>query len=171
MALLDIIKNRRSIRRFQKKEIPGEIIDKLIEALIWAPSAGDLQARKFYFIFNQKIKEKLAEAALGQSFIAEAPLVVVGCTDEKISWRYGERGKNLYTICDVSVSIQSLMLLAYEQGLGSVWVGAFNEVEVSKILNLPKNLRPIVIVPIGWPAEKPSAPLRASKNEAVEFIK
>jgi len=171
MAILKTIKERRSIREFQKKEIPKKIIEKLIEALIWAPSAGNLQSRKFYFVFNQEIKEKLAVAALGQDFIAQAPLVVVGCTDEKISWRYAERGKNLYSICDVSASIQNMMLLAHEEGLGTCWVGAFDEKEVSKILNLPENLHPIAIIPVGYPAEKPSPPPRFSKQEAIEFLK
>jgi len=171
MKLLDIIKNRRSIREFQAKPISEEIVDKLITALIWAPSAGNLQSRKFYFIFNQKIKEDLAEAALSQSFIAKAPLVIVGCADDKIISRYGERGENLYSICDVSASIQNMILLAVDFGLGSCWVGAFNEREVTEILNLPKNLRPIVIVLVGYPAEKPSAPLRFSKTEAVKIIK
>jgi len=171
MNLLETIKSRRSIREFQKKEIPEEIIEKLIEALIWAPSAGNLQSRKFYFVFNQEIKEKLVEAAFGQSFIGQAPLVIVGCTDEKISKRYGEKGKNLYSICDVALSIQNLMLLAYSEGLGSIWVGAFNEKEVSKILNFPENLKAIAIIPVGYPAEKPSPPPRVSKKEAVEFVK
>jgi nitroreductase len=171
MVILKVIKNRRSIRNFQKKEIPQEIIDKLIEALIWAPSAGNLQSRKFYFVFNQKIKEDLVEASLfGQDFIARAPLVIVGCTDDKIFQRYGERGKNLYSICDVSASIQNLMLIAQEEGLGSCWVGAFDEKEVCRILNLPRNLRPIIIAPVGYPAEKPKAPPRVSKTKATEFI-
>jgi len=170
MSILKIIKGRRSIREFQKKEIPGEIIDKMTEALIWAPSAGNLQSRKFYFVFNQKIKEELTEAALGQSFIAQPPLVIVGCIDKKRAEYYEERGENLYSVCDVSVSVQNLMLLAQEEGLGTVWVGKFDEKEVSKILNLPDNLRPIVLIPIGYPAEKPSVPPRVSKKEAVEFI-
>jgi len=170
-SVLEIIKKRRSIREFQKKEIPEEVIDKLIEALIWAPSAGNLQSRKFYFIFNQKIKERLVEEAFVQSFIIEAPLVVIGCQDEEIAKRYGERGKNLYSICDVAVSIQNLMLLVYEQGLGSVWIGRFDEKIVLRILNLPKNLRPIVILPVGYPAEKPEAPPRVPKEKAIKFIK
>lgn len=171
MSILETIKNRRSIREFQAKGIPQKLIEKLIEALIWAPSAGNLQSRKFYFVFNQEIKGKLVKAALGQDFIAQAPLVVVGCTDNKISWRYGERGKNLYSICDVSASIENMMLLATDLGLGTVWVGAFDEKSVSKILNLPENLRPIAIVPVGYPGEKPEAPPRVSKEEAVEFVK
>lgn len=169
MEILQIIKNRRSIRRFQKKEIPEEIIDKLIESLIWAPSAGNLQSRKFYFVFNQEIKEKLAKAALDQKFITQASLVVIGCTNDEIEWKYGERGKKLYTICDVAMAVQNLMLLAQNLGLGSCPVGAFNENEVSKILNIPKNLHPILIVPIGYPAEKPQPPPRVSKSEAIEF--
>jgi nitroreductase len=168
--ILKIIKERRSIRKFQEKEISKEIIDKLIESLIWAPSAGNLQSRKFYFVFNKEIKKKLSFAALNQDFIARAPLVVVGCADDKIALRYGERGKNLYSICDVVVSIENMILTAFSEGLGSCWVGAFDEKGVSKILNLPKNLRPIVILPVGYPAEKPSAPSRVSKEKAVEFI-
>lgn len=171
MKLLEIIKNRRSIRKFQKKEIPEEIIDKLIEALIWAPSAGNLQSRKFYFIFDQKLKDELVNVALSQNFIAHAPLVIVGCTDNQIGSRYGERGEHLFSICDVAVSIQNMMLLAHEQGLGTCWVGAFKEKEVAKILNLPKNLKPIAIIPVGYPAEKPLAPPRVSKKEAADFKK
>lgn len=169
MSILEIIKNRRSVRQFQEKEIPEEIIDKLIESLIWAPSAGNLQSRKFYFVFNDKIKKAISKAALSQDFISQAPLVVVGCTDDKIAFRYGERGKNLYSICDVACSVQNLMLVAQAEALGTVWVGAFDEKEVAKILNLPENLKPIAIVPVGYPAEKPSAPPRVSKKEAIEF--
>jgi len=171
MAILEIIKNRRSIREFQKKEISEEIVDKLIEALIWAPSAGNLQSRKFYFVFDEKVKKDLSRAARGRDFIFQTPLIVVGCADDKIAKRYGERGKNLYSICDVSASIQNMMLLAADIGLGTCWIGAFDEEEVVKILNLPHNLRPIVIIPVGYPAENPEAPHRVSKKEAVEFIK
>ncbi|MBU4481226.1 nitroreductase family protein [Patescibacteria group bacterium] len=171
MEILEIIKTRRSIRRFQSKEIEKEKLAKLVEALIWAPSAGNLQARKFYFVFNKESKEKLAMAASDQKFITQAPLVVVGCTDDEIEWKYGERGKTVYSICDVAMSVQNMMLLAVEQGLGTCPVGAFDEKEVKEILNLPKNLRPIIIVPVGYPAHKPSAPSRVSKEKVVEFIK
>lgn len=170
MELLDIIKNRRSVRRFQDKKIPEDIIDKLVDALIWAPSAGNLQSRKFYFVFGQKTKNELAQAALGQDFIAKAPLVVVGCANNEIQQRYGERGKEVYSICDVSASVQNMLLLAYKEGLGSCWVGAFNEKKISEILDLPKNLRPIVMVPIGFPAETPLEPFRVSKQEAVKIV-
>ncbi|BCB95752.1 NADH dehydrogenase [Dissulfurispira thermophila] len=167
--VLKTIKERRSIRNFKKKDIPDEIIKKLVDALIWAPSAGNLQSRKFYFVRDEKIRHDIAAAALNQNFIAEAPLVVVGYTDRKIENRYGDRGVHLYSIQDVACSIMNMMLTACENGLGSVWVGAFRESDVFEILDMPNNLRPVVIVPIGYPSKIPSAPLRVSAKEAVEF--
>jgi len=170
MDILKVVKERRSIRDFQKKKIPDDLLDKLIEALIWAPSAGNLQARKFYFIRNEKMRKMLAQAALNQNFIADAPLVIVGCSDSRISSKYGERGVELYTIQDVALSIMGMMLVAHENGLGSTWVGAFHEKEVVKILNLPRHLRPVTMVPVGYPSKIPSPPPRVSKKEAVEVI-
>jgi nitroreductase len=170
MNILKAVKERRSIRDFQKRKIPDETVNKLIEALIWAPSAGNLQSRKFYFIKDEKPKKKIAAAALNQNFIAEAPLVIIGCTDSRISYKYGERGVHLYSIQDVALSIMGMMLVAYENGLGSCWVGAFREDEVFKILHMPKNLRPVAIVPVGYPSKIPSPPSRVSKKEAAEVI-
>ena len=93
------------------------------------------------------MKKSLAAAALNQNFIAEAPLVIVGCTDSRIALKYGERGVFLYSIQDVACSIMGMMLVAHENGLGSTWVGAFNEEAVSGVLSLPRHLRPVAIVP------------------------
>jgi nitroreductase len=170
MDVMQAIKERRSIRNFTDYEIPEETVENLIEALLWAPSAGNLQSRKFYFIRDDVLKMRLAAAALDQTFIAEAPLVVVGCTDSLISSRYGERGVNLYTVQDVAVSLMCMMLAAHAEGLGSVWVGAFREKEAATALELPGNLRPVAIVPVGRPARIPTAPARVSKDDAVRFL-
>jgi len=98
MELLSVIKERRSIRQFEARDIPANVLDMLIDALLWAPSAGNLQARHFYFVQDAKTKDALVKAALGQKFIAAAPLVVVGCTDRRIESRYGDRGTSLYSI-------------------------------------------------------------------------
>jgi len=167
--VLRTIKQRRSIRDFQKKEIPRELIKKLSGALIWAPSAGNLQSRKFYFVTDHILKKNLSAAALGQNFIADAPLVVVGCADRKIEGRYGERGFHLYAVQDVACSIMNMMLTACENGLGTVWVGAFREGDVFEALDLPDNLRPVAIVPVGYPSKVPSAPPRVSAEEAINY--
>jgi nitroreductase len=173
MNILDIIINRRSVRDFTDQQIPESAIDALTEALRWAPSAGNLQSRKFYFVFNEDIRNKLAQSGLRHdfvSFIARAPLVVVACADLGISSRYGERGKHLYCIQDTAASVQNLLLAAHDLGLGTCWVGAFKEEEVKEILNLPDNHRPVVIIPVGYPAQTPKAPPRVSKVEAVELV-
>jgi len=170
MKILDTVKERRSIRKFQKKDIPDNIVEKLKEALVWAPSAGNLQARRFFFVFDEKVKGELARAALNQNFIAEAPLAIVACTDSGIRIHYGERGVSLYSIQDVSASIMGMMLVAHEEGLGSVWVGAFHENEVAETLELPVRYRPVAIVPAGYPASIPEAPSRVRKEDAIEEI-
>ncbi len=171
MNVLEAIESRRSVRDFKEQTIPEAVTQKLIEALRLAPSAGNLQSRKFYFVTNHETRRGLARAALNQNFISHAPLVVVACTDKSISGRYGDRGVNLYAIQDVSVSVMSLMLAAVELGLGTVWVGAFNEFEVFELLDLPHNLRPIAIVPVGYPAGSPQALPRKPIEEVVEFIR
>jgi len=170
MDFFNAIKLRRSIRDFQKKEVSDQLLKKLGEALLWAPSAGNLQARKFYFIRNVAMKKSLAAAALNQNFIAEAPLVIVGCTDSRIALKYGERGVFLYSIQDVACSIMGMMLVAHENGLGSTWVGAFNEEAVSGVLRLSRHLRPVAIVPMGYPSKIPDPPSRVSLQDAVEVI-
>ncbi len=171
--IIKIIKERRSVRQYKDKAIPAEVIEELKQALIWAPSAGNSQARKFYFVFNQEIKNKLAEnsAVNNKRFMLQAPLIIVACTDETKIARFGERGKNVYLITDVSSSLQNASLVAHEHGLGSCWVGSFQEGAVRKVLNLPANLCPILILTVGYPAETPEAKARVGVDEAITDIK
>lgn len=171
MSVLEIIKKRRSVRKFKPDPIPEDTIDKLIEALVWAPSAGNKQMRKFYFVFNKEIKKEIALASLYQMFIEEAPLVIVACADTEIQRYYGERGLKNYMFCDVAASIENLLLLAEEEGLGACWVGAFNEEKVRSILNLPENLLPVAIIPVGFPEKIPPAPPRKEREKLIEVIK
>jgi nitroreductase len=173
MSILDTIKRRRSVRDFTNEEIPESAIEALSDALRWAPSAGNLQSRKFYFVFNEDVRNKLAQTGLKQdfvSFIARAPLVVVACADRQIASHYGDRGIHLYCIQDAAASVQNLLLAAHELGLGTCWVGAFKEERVREILNLPDNLIPVVIVPVGYPALTAKIPDRISKMDAVKLV-
>lgn len=172
MTFLEIIKTRRSVRDFTDQEIPERIINDLIDALRWAPSAGNLQGRKFYFVFNQEIRNKLSQAKHNFArFVARAPLAIVVCADLRIASQYGERGTTLYSIQDTAASVQNLLLAAHALGLGTCWVGAFQEGTVREILGLPDNLRPVAIIPVGYPAQVPEAPHRVSKEEAVIILK
>jgi nitroreductase len=171
MDVMTAIKGRRSIREFKAQEIEPGKVETLKEALIWAPSAGNLQSRLFYFVYSKDVKKRLVRAALGQDFISAAPLVIVGCADLHIGSHYGERGIGQYCIEDLACSIENMMLAATSLGLGSVWVGAFHEDEVARTLKLPEHLRPMAIVPVGYPDEKPEPPERVSLHKAVVEVK
>ncbi len=171
MTVLDAIRNRRSVRDFESRDIPDAIVESLMDAVRLAPSAGNLQSRRFYFVFSTDMRRRLAKAALNQNFIARAPLVVVACLDRRIASRYGDRGVNLYAIQDVSASIMNMMLAATELELGTVWVGAFNEFEVFEILDMPDHLRPIALVPVGYPSRKPVPTSRLSNKELIMVVR
>lgn len=167
--LLELMRTRRSIRAFLPDPLSESEIEALIEAIRWAPSAGNLQSRFFYFITNKQLQRQLARAAWEQYFISEAPLVLVGCTDTRIQARYGTRGVSLYSVMDLSAAVQNVLLMAHALGLGSCWVSAFDEAAVHAILGLPPHLRPVAIVPIGKPAESPAPPPRLPKDQVVQF--
>lgn len=170
MDIHDIIKSRRSIRAFKQDAVSDEILNKLLESAIYAPSEGNLQPWKFYVVRNRELRIKLAKAALEQYFISEAPVAIVVCADLKATSPYGARGINLYCIQSTAAAIQNILLTAHSLGLGTCWVGAFDEEEVSKILKLPSYLRPVAVIPVGYPAENPTPPYRKKISKVTEFI-
>ncbi len=168
LELSESIRGRRSIRAFQKRKIQDEDVAKLIEAASWAPSAGNIQPWIFVIVKKPDLKQKLAEAAHDQEFVAEAPMVVVVCADEKqSSMGYGARGKTLYCLQDTAAAIQNIHLTAYSLGLGTCWVGSFDEDSVRAILNVPEGLRPVAIIPVGYPDVSPRQRRRKPMSEIV----
>jgi nitroreductase len=155
MNFFDVVFNRSSIRKFQKKDIDERLIGLILYCATKAPSSGNVQDWEFVVVRDEKIKEKLAIAALHQMFIKEAPVVIVVCSDlEKVKLRYGERGEKLYSIQNTAAATMIILLAAKALNLGSCWVGAFDEDSVKEILNLPPKVRPLAIIPIGFPAEE-----------------
>ena len=170
MEVFEAIKGRRSIRAFQNRDIPPEMVDRLIDAARWAPSAGNIQPWEFIIVREPETRRKLAKAALEQTFIEEAPVVIVVCADEnRSSQGYGTRGKTLYCLQDTAAATQNIHLAAYALGLGTCWVGAFREDEAKKILNIPSGVRPVAIIPVGYPAEKPQPRNRRPINQIIHY--
>ncbi|MCS7095946.1 MAG: nitroreductase family protein [Candidatus Bathyarchaeota archaeon] len=170
MDVFEAIKGRRSIRAYKDKDVPAEVVEKLIEAARWAPSAGNIQPWEFIVVRNPETRRRLAEAALGQYFIEEAPVVIVVCANEVRSAQgYGMRGKSLYCLQDTAAATQNLMLAAYAMGLGTCWVGAFREEEAKRVLKVPDGVRPVAIIPIGYPAETPTPPIRRSTKQIIHY--
>jgi len=170
MDVLEAIKSRRSIRAFKSEDVPPEIVEKLIDAARWAPSAGNIQPWEFIIVRNPETKRRLVEAALGQTFIEEAPVVIVVCADEfRSSQGYGARGRTLYCLQDTAAATQNIHLAAHSLGLSTCWVGAFNEEEARKTLKIPLGMRPVAIIPVGYPAEAPPPRSRRPISQIVHY--
>lgn len=172
MDLYEAIYQRMSIRNFDSsREISDEVVEKLLEAAVQAPSAGNIQPWRFWVARDPQTKEGLVQAALGQSFIAEAPVAVVVCADLAVSARgYGDRGVSLYAIQDTAAAIENLLLAVQAEGLGACWVGAFNEERASEILDLPSNIRPLAIIPIGHPLRGEHKPKRKRVEDVTAYL-
>lgn len=170
MEIFDAINNRRSTRSFLDKPVEEEKLNKVLEAATKAPSAGNTQSWEFVVVKDQEPKKKvlLAKNALGQHFIAEAPVIIIVCANkDRSAASYGDRGKSLYCIQDCAAATMNLMLAAHSLGLSTCWVGAFNEAELSKALELPEHIRPLTIIPLGYSDEKPEMPPRKPLEEVV----
>jgi nitroreductase len=168
MEVFDAIKGRRSVRAFKKENVSEKAIEMLIEAATWAPSAGNTQPWEFIIIRERETRKRLSKAALNQEFLEEAPVLITVCANEiKSSQRYGTRGTSLYCIQDTAAAIQNIHLMAFSLGLGTCWVGAFDECQVREILHVPEGIRPVAIIPVGYPNEKPVARRRQLMSEII----
>ncbi len=171
MDLFEVIKKRRSIRAFTPQPVEAEKLERVLAAANAAPSAGNLQAYEIFRVTRGNDRAALARAALEQFFIAQAPVVLVFCANPaRSSGRYGQRGVRLYCIQDATIACAFAMLAATALGLGTVWVGAFDEGAVQKILGR-RDLVPVAILPIGYPAEQPGPSSRRSLSDLVHDLK
>ena len=168
MDLSDAVAKRRSIRTYKKQDLPQGVVEQLLESARRAPSAGNVQPWEFVVACTQKTKMAISQAAFGQKGIQEASVVIVVCADEKrAAESYGDRGRTLYCLQDTAVAIQNILLTACSLGLGSCWIGAFKEDEIRKVINAPKHMRPVALIPVGYPNESPDARPRRPIGEVM----
>lgn len=161
MSVLDIIKKRRSIRKYLDVAVEWDKIVQILEAGRYAPSAGNIQEWKFIVISEKDIKKKVAEACLKQYWMETAPAIIVICSMvEKQEQFYGDKGRDLYTIQNCACAAENMMLVATDLGLSSCWVGAFDEEMMCDALNMPTRAKPMVILTIGYPGEEVPVPPR-----------
>jgi nitroreductase len=152
----DLIGQRRSIRSYMPKSVEETKLKRIFEATNMAPSAGNLQAYRVFVIKDQAKRDALAKAAYDQKFISEAPVCLVFCADpSRSAKRYGERGKELYSVQDATIAGTYAMLMAADLGLATVWVGQFDDTEVQQVIGAT-SVRPVAMFPLGYPAEEPS---------------
>lgn len=172
MDLFEAILKRRSIREFRAdRPVDDGQIKKILEAAICAPSAGNGQNWHFEVIRDPGIKHRLSTEAGHQRFIADVPVTIVVCADlERAEMGYGTRGRETYALQETAAAIENMLLVITALGLGTCWVGAFNEQRAAEILGLPKNLRPVAMLPIGVPAESSTrVPPKRKLEEVVSY--
>jgi nitroreductase len=154
-SILKLIKSRRSVREYKPDPIPRGMLERLLEAMRWAPSAANLQPWFFYAVSNKKTIGELAAATHGQDFVGHAPLVFVVCAEpERSGQLLGDRGRHFYCLQDTALAAQNLALVAHAAGLGTCWVGSFDEDAVRQVLEIPARLKPVAVIPCGHPAHK-----------------
>ncbi|MEM2989596.1 MAG: nitroreductase family protein [Halobacteria archaeon] len=162
MELMQAIKDRRAIRKFKPNAIPEEKITAVLEAAIWAPYASERW--EFILVKNAEMRGKLARAAKNQKHVEEAPVDIVICSNLKGAVK---RDRELYSIQEASAAIQNLMLKAHEEGLSTCWVSDFSEGRVRRALRIPRWVRPLAIIPLGYAAESPVPPMRKSLEKVL----
>jgi nitroreductase len=162
------ISQRSSIRAYKATDVEEEKLKKVLEAARLSPSASNRQDWKFIVVKNKETRKKLAKAAFGQSFIAEAPIVIVACGLEPNAML--ACGQPMHTV-DVSIAFAYMILQAYELGLGTCWIGAFSEDEAKKILNVPDDVRVVAMTPLGYSNQSPSQKFRKTLDQIVCYEK
>lgn len=159
MDVFEAITTRPSITRYKNEGVERENLARILEAARWAPSAGNMQSWEFVIVTDLDKLEKLSEYAHNQSHVRDAPAAIVILSDlDKAERQYGERGRELFAIQETAAAMQNMLLEAYNQDLGAAWVGAFEEERVRDLLSIPDRLRPVAIVTLGYPDERPEQP-------------
>jgi nitroreductase len=174
MDIWQVIEARHCERAFDPtQDVDPELVRRVVKAAIRAPSAGNRQPWHFVIVCREQVRQRLAQAAGGQQFIAQAPVAIVVCTDpERSAERYGDRGRNLYCIQDTAAAVEHILLTATSLGLGACWVGAFDDSAVAGVLQLSATLHPVAIIPLGVPA-RPTAPVstRRDYDDVVTYVR
>ena len=172
---INIVKKRRSVRRYRHDEVPREIIEKCLEAVRYAPTACDTQNWKF-IVVEGELKERLALESLGgvvvpNRFAAEAPVIVVIATNlDFITHRVGGTLKGIeYHLIDSGIAGEHFVLQAVELGLGTCWIGWFDKKAVKRVLSLPAGWEVCAMLTLGYPAEPPGEKKRKALREISEF--
>jgi nitroreductase len=152
MEVLEAIKTRRSVRAYSTRPIPDEVMERLRVAILYAPSACNYQPWRFIVVTDAELRRKVAQASNDQLWMAEAPVTVVGCGYPEDAYK-GMGGHGNSVEIDVAIALDHLTLVAVAEGLGTCWIGAFNENAVKACLNIPERVKVVAMTPLGYPAD------------------
>ena len=164
MNVLTAIQNRRSIRKYSGKPVEDEKIEKVLEAARLSPSASNLQNWKLIVVRDPGKISRMMEAAGHQPFVGQAPVILVACgTDPDSTMKCGQYKHSI----DLSIATAYMVLEAVEQGLGTCWLGRFDEDMVKEVLDIPDGVRVVAVTPLGYADESPGPRPRKKLEEVV----
>ena len=155
MDFYQVIETRRSVRSYKPDPVPEDVLKKVLNAARIAPSGSNRQPWKFIIIKDEERKKKMVELCEGQSFVAEAPVLIVAC-GRNIHYNRGGWMGDYSMIVDVAIAVDHLTLAARAEGLGTCWIGSFDNEGIKKFLNIPEDINVVVLTPLGYP-ESPDA--------------
>lgn len=162
MDVHEAIQMRRSVRSYSDKPIPDEVMARMRRALRSAPSACNYQPWRFVLVAAPELRQKVARAAKGQTWMADAPVTVVACGLPGEAYKQmGGHGNSADV--DVAIALDHLTLAAVAEGLGTCWIGAFDEAAVKDLVGVPADVKVVAMTPLGYPA---SADLNRPLDEA-----
>lgn len=167
MDFHELIRTRYSVRSYQARDIPEDVLDRILEAFVLAPTAANRQAIGLVVIHTEGREEELRQIYNTDWFAKEPPIIVCACTIPNKCWTRRD-GKN-YADVDVAIAMDHLILAATEEGLGTCWIGAFNVEAARNILKLPEGVEPVAFTPLGYPADSPGPKLRKKLEQLVHF--
>jgi nitroreductase len=167
MDALECIATRRSVRKFLDIPVEFEKVGNVLDAGRFAPSAGNLQDWKFILITDGKMRESISRACVEQFWVGSAPVLIVVCTEPEKTKRFYGRSGEKYSIQNGAAVVQNMLLAANAEGLGSCWVGAFEDEAIKRILGIPDNVLIQAIVPLGYADENVPMPLRFTLENTV----
>ena len=164
MELREVIRKRQSIRDYEDKPIPEEKLTRVLEAARLAPSASNRQPWKFVVVKDQRRRQELAQAANGQAFVGQAPVVIVAvATNVEHVMPCGVPSHPV----DLAIAVDHMTLAAADEGLGTCWIGAFSQQKVKEILGIPEKFHVVILFPLGFPRQERETKSRKALEEIV----
>ena len=170
LEFLEVVRNRSSTRKYKPTPISADVLQKILNAGRLAPSANNAQPWKFVVVRDEELKVKLSQACNTKKWIAEAPIIVVGCGFPDEADPYLGGYMNSYSV-DVAIALEHLVLAATNEGLGACWVGRFQDEKVKNLLESPRDVRVVALIPLGYPNEEPEQSGRKNISEIVCYDK
>ncbi len=166
MDLMEAIRARESVREYLDKPVEEEKLLRVLEAGRLAPSAVNEQEWRYVVVRDRDLRQKLMEAARGQKFVGQAPVVLACCAES--DGRVMTCGQEAYPI-DVAISIDHITLAAVAEGLGTCWIGSFYEDKVKEILGIPEHIRVVQLLTLGYPKTLRKTKSRRRLEEIVKY--